>query len=163
MNRGPGGGTGQSPGWVVRDLTGPGLLCTGIGALTAQIDQAAKPPRRLQARRLRACCHRRLVRLTAPGSAPGEVFSRSTLRTGVSRHRRQPGQSLSGCRKPGLSSPQRCIGENSDGFHILVRDSYPASGSGTYGSLMSAGQVEYMLGDFFHTRGYDPKLAPMYA
>ena len=58
----------------------------------------------------------------------------------------------------------RYIQENSDGFRILVRDS-PAPGSGTFGSLISdiARQVEYMLGDFFRDRGYDPKLAPMYA
>ena len=58
----------------------------------------------------------------------------------------------------------RYIEDNSDGFRILVRDS-PASGSGTFGSLISdiAHQVEYILGDFFRSRGYDPKLAPMYA
>jgi AcrR family transcriptional regulator len=59
----------------------------------------------------------------------------------------------------------RYIEDNADGFRILVRDSHPASGSGTFGSLISdiASQVEYMLGDFFRARGYDPKLAPMYA
>ena len=58
----------------------------------------------------------------------------------------------------------RYIEDNSDGFRILVRDS-PAPGSGTFGSLISdiASQVEYMLGDFFRDRGYDQKLAPMYA
>ena len=58
----------------------------------------------------------------------------------------------------------RYIEDNSDGFRILVRDS-PAHGSGTFGSLISdiAHQVEYMLGDFLRDRGYDPKLAPMYA
>jgi AcrR family transcriptional regulator len=57
------------------------------------------------------------------------------------------------------------IEDDSDGFRILVRDSHPASGSGTFGSLISniASQVEYILGDFFRSRGYDPKLAPMYA
>ena len=57
------------------------------------------------------------------------------------------------------------IEDNSDGFRILVRDSHPASGSGTFGSLLSdlATQVEYMLGDWFRSRGYDPKLTPMYA
>jgi AcrR family transcriptional regulator len=56
----------------------------------------------------------------------------------------------------------RYIEDNSDGFRILVRDS---PGSGTFGSLISdiASQVEYMLGDFFRERGYDQKLAPMYA
>src|SRR5260370_36909065 len=59
----------------------------------------------------------------------------------------------------------RYIEDNSDGFRILVRDSHPASGSGTFGSLIGdiASQVEYILGDFFRDRGYDPKLAPMYA
>jgi AcrR family transcriptional regulator len=58
----------------------------------------------------------------------------------------------------------RYIEDNSDGFRILVRDS-PAPGSGTFGSLISdiARQVEYILGDFFRDRGYDQKLAPMYA
>ena len=58
----------------------------------------------------------------------------------------------------------RYIEDNSDGFRILGRDS-PSPGSGTFGSLISdiASQVEYILGDFFRDRGYDPKLAPMYA
>ncbi len=59
----------------------------------------------------------------------------------------------------------RYIEVNADGFRILVRDSHPASGAGTFGSLISdiASQVEYILGDFFRERGYDPQLAPMYA
>jgi hypothetical protein len=59
----------------------------------------------------------------------------------------------------------RYIQENSDGFRILVRDSNPTSGSGTFASLISdiAGQVEYILGDVLKSRGYDPKLAPVYA
>jgi AcrR family transcriptional regulator len=59
----------------------------------------------------------------------------------------------------------RYIEDNSDGFRILVRDSNPASGSGTFASLISdiAGQVEYILADVLKVRGYDPKLAPMYA
>ncbi|MHB1593241.1 MAG: TetR family transcriptional regulator [Streptosporangiaceae bacterium] len=59
----------------------------------------------------------------------------------------------------------RYIEDNSDGFRILVRDSHPASRSGTFGSLIGdmAGQVEYILADVLKTRGYDPKLAPMYA
>ena len=58
----------------------------------------------------------------------------------------------------------RYIEDNSDGFRILVRDS-PSPGSGMFGSLISdiARQVEYILGDFFRDRGYDQKLAPMYA
>src|ERR1700748_1956322 len=59
----------------------------------------------------------------------------------------------------------REIEHNADGFRILVRDSHPASGAGTFGSLISdiASQVEYILGDFFAARCYDPKLVPMYA
>ncbi len=59
----------------------------------------------------------------------------------------------------------RYIQDNSDGFRILVRDSNPSSGSGTFASLISdiASQVEYILGDLLKDRGYDPKLAPMYA
>ena len=59
----------------------------------------------------------------------------------------------------------RYIQENSDGFRILVRDSNPTSGSGTFASLISdiASQVEYMLGDVLESRGYDPRLAPVYA
>ena len=59
----------------------------------------------------------------------------------------------------------RYIEDNSDGFRILVRDSHPASGSGTFASLISdiAGQVEYTLADVLKDRGYDPKLAPMYS
>ncbi len=59
----------------------------------------------------------------------------------------------------------RYIQDNSDGFRILVRDSNPSSGSGTFASLISdiANQVEYILGDVLKGRGYDPKLAPLYA
>ncbi len=59
----------------------------------------------------------------------------------------------------------RYIEDNSDGFRILVRDSPPGSGSGTFSSLISdiASQVEYILGDVLKERGYDPKFAPMYA
>ena len=59
----------------------------------------------------------------------------------------------------------RYIDDNADGFRILVRDSNPGSGTGTYGTLLSdiAGQVEYILADFLSSRGHDPKLAPMYA
>ena len=59
----------------------------------------------------------------------------------------------------------RYIEENADGFRILVRDSNPSSGSGTFASLISdiASQVEYILGDVLKERGYDPKLAPLYA
>jgi AcrR family transcriptional regulator len=59
----------------------------------------------------------------------------------------------------------RYIEENTDGFRILVRDSPPGSGSGTFASLISdiASQVEYILADVLKARGYDPKHAPMYA
>jgi AcrR family transcriptional regulator len=58
----------------------------------------------------------------------------------------------------------RYIQENSDGFRILVRDSNPTSGSGTFASLISdiATQVEHLLADVLKKRGYDPKLAPAY-
>ena len=59
----------------------------------------------------------------------------------------------------------RYIEDDADGFRILVRDSHPASGAGTFGSLISdiASQVEYLLADVLKERGYDPKLAPMYS
>jgi len=59
----------------------------------------------------------------------------------------------------------RYIEDNADGFRILVRDSNPGSGGGTYGTLLSdiAGQVEYIMADFLASRGRDPKLAPMYS
>jgi AcrR family transcriptional regulator len=59
----------------------------------------------------------------------------------------------------------RYIQDNSDGFRILVRDSNPSSGSGTFASLLSdvASQVEYILVTGLKNRGYDPKFAPMYA
>ncbi|KAB8191110.1 TetR family transcriptional regulator [Nonomuraea phyllanthi] len=59
----------------------------------------------------------------------------------------------------------RYIEESSEGFRILVRDSHVASGTGTFASLISeiASQVEDVLADEFAERGYDPKLAPMYA
>jgi AcrR family transcriptional regulator len=59
----------------------------------------------------------------------------------------------------------RYIDDNADGFRILVRDSHPASGSGTFASLISdiASQAEYILADVLRMRGYDPGLAPVYA
>src|ERR1700744_5076995 len=59
----------------------------------------------------------------------------------------------------------RYIEENADGFRILVRDSSPGSGGGTYGPLLAdiAGQVQYIIADFLKSRGRDPKLAPMYS
>ncbi|MCZ7414718.1 MULTISPECIES: TetR/AcrR family transcriptional regulator [unclassified Streptomyces] len=52
-----------------------------------------------------------------------------------------------------------------DGFRILVRDSPVASTTGTFASLISdiATQVEDILGREFGARGFDEKLAPLYA
>ncbi|MBL1090353.1 TetR/AcrR family transcriptional regulator [Streptomyces sp. 9-7] len=52
-----------------------------------------------------------------------------------------------------------------DGFRILVRDSPVAQSTGTFASLISdiATQVEDILGLEFKNRGFDQKLAPLYA
>ncbi|MFD3654153.1 TetR family transcriptional regulator [Streptomyces sp. 24-1644] len=52
-----------------------------------------------------------------------------------------------------------------DGFRILVRDSPVAQSTGTFASLISdiATQVEDILGLEFKARGFEPKLAPLYA
>ncbi|MFD6528991.1 TetR family transcriptional regulator [Streptomyces sp. NPDC060184] len=52
-----------------------------------------------------------------------------------------------------------------DGFRILVRDSPVAQSTGTFASLISdiATQVEDILGMEFKARGFEPKLAPLYA
>jgi AcrR family transcriptional regulator len=57
------------------------------------------------------------------------------------------------------------IEQYTDGFRILVRDSPVAQSTGTFASLISdiATQVEDILGMEFKQRGFDPKLAPMYA
>jgi AcrR family transcriptional regulator len=57
------------------------------------------------------------------------------------------------------------IEESSDGFRILVRDSPVATSTGGFASFISdiARRVEHILGHEFTARGYDPKLAPMYA
>ena len=57
------------------------------------------------------------------------------------------------------------IEEEPDGFRILVRDSPVASSSGTFASLISdiATQVEYVLVREYKARGYDAKLASLYA
>src|SRR4030088_293182 len=54
------------------------------------------------------------------------------------------------------------IEDNADGFRILVRDSHPGSGTGTFGTLLSdiAGQVEYIVADYLSALGHNPKLAP---
>jgi AcrR family transcriptional regulator len=57
------------------------------------------------------------------------------------------------------------IESSTDGFRILVRDSPVTTSTGNFASLISdiASQVEDLLGVHFEHRGYDPKLAPMYA
>lgn len=57
------------------------------------------------------------------------------------------------------------IEESADGFRILVRDSPVASATGSFSSLLNdiASQVEHILGLQFSSRGYDPKLAGLYA
>ena len=57
------------------------------------------------------------------------------------------------------------IEEYTDGFRILVRDSPIPQSTGSFASLISdiATQVEDILGQEFKTRGFDPKLAPLYA
>ncbi|MFC4561946.1 TetR/AcrR family transcriptional regulator [Nocardiopsis mangrovi] len=57
------------------------------------------------------------------------------------------------------------VEESSQGFRILARDSHAASGTGSFASLISdiATQVEHILAEEFRERGYDPKLAPLYA
>ncbi|KNA90822.1 MULTISPECIES: TetR/AcrR family transcriptional regulator [Gordonia] len=56
--------------------------------------------------------------------------------------------------------------ERTDGFRILVRgDSASSRDNATYGSLLNdaISQVEHILAGDFERRGFDPKLAPMYA
>ncbi|MCX4660756.1 TetR family transcriptional regulator [Streptomyces sp. SID4919] len=57
------------------------------------------------------------------------------------------------------------IEEYTDGFRILVRDSPVAQSTGSFASLISdiATQVEDILAGEFKSRGFDPKLAPLYA
>ncbi|MFC4033767.1 TetR family transcriptional regulator [Streptomyces polygonati] len=57
------------------------------------------------------------------------------------------------------------IEQSTDGFRILVRDSPVAQSTGTFASLISdiATQVEDILGREFEQRGFDPKLASLYA
>jgi AcrR family transcriptional regulator len=57
------------------------------------------------------------------------------------------------------------IEQSTDGFRILVRDSPVAQSTGTFASLLNdiATQVEDILGMEFKSRGYDQRLAPMYA
>jgi AcrR family transcriptional regulator len=57
------------------------------------------------------------------------------------------------------------IETSTDGFRILVRDSPVAQSTGGFASLISdaASQVEHILAAEFKSRGFDAKLAPMYA
>lgn len=58
------------------------------------------------------------------------------------------------------------IEENGDGFRILLRNQPAAAAtSGTFAGLLSdvAAHVEYIMVADFKRRGYDTKLAPMYA
>ncbi|SMD14927.1 TetR/AcrR family transcriptional regulator [Kibdelosporangium aridum] len=57
------------------------------------------------------------------------------------------------------------VDTSTDGFRILVRDSPVASSTGTFSSLLSdiASHVEHILGVHFSRRGYDAKLAGLYA
>ncbi|MDP9825611.1 TetR/AcrR family transcriptional regulator [Kineosporia succinea] len=57
------------------------------------------------------------------------------------------------------------IETETDGFRILVRDSPITKQDGGFASLMSdvAGHVEYILGEQFAARGFDPEMAPLYA
>ena len=57
------------------------------------------------------------------------------------------------------------VESSSDGFRILVRDSPVATSTGGFASLISdvASQVEHIMADQLGSRGFDPKLAPMYA
>ena len=57
------------------------------------------------------------------------------------------------------------VESSADGFRILVRDSPVATSTGTFSSLLNdiASQVEHILGVQFGKRGYEPKLAALYA
>jgi AcrR family transcriptional regulator len=57
------------------------------------------------------------------------------------------------------------IEEETDGFQVLVRESPTLSAADNLSSVLNdvAHQVEHILGHEFKTRGYDPKLAELYA
>jgi AcrR family transcriptional regulator len=57
------------------------------------------------------------------------------------------------------------IEEDPEGFTILVRDSPIASSTGTLASVIGdiADQVEHILVEEFETRGFEPKLSPIYS
>jgi AcrR family transcriptional regulator len=57
------------------------------------------------------------------------------------------------------------VEEHTDGFRILVRESPVPSATGNFASVLNevVNQVEPIVADMFKARGYDPKLAPIYA
>ena len=57
------------------------------------------------------------------------------------------------------------IEEEKDGFRLLVRDRPVGTSSGMFASVIGeiASRVEYILASQFKMRGYEPKLAPLYA
>jgi AcrR family transcriptional regulator len=57
------------------------------------------------------------------------------------------------------------IEEETNGFRVLVRESPVMSATGNFVSVLNdvAHQVEHILGAEFKSRGYDPKLAELYA
>src|SRR5256885_1143664 len=57
------------------------------------------------------------------------------------------------------------IEEETDGFRVLVRESPVMAAAGSFVSVVNdvAHQAEHILGAEFKTRGYDPKLAELYA
>jgi AcrR family transcriptional regulator len=57
------------------------------------------------------------------------------------------------------------IEEETNGFRVLVRESPVMSATGNFVSVLNdvAHQAEHILGAEFKTRGYDPKLAELYA
>ena len=57
------------------------------------------------------------------------------------------------------------IEEETNGFQVLVRESPVGSSAGNFISVLNdvAHQVEHILGAEFKARGYDPKLAELYA
>jgi AcrR family transcriptional regulator len=57
------------------------------------------------------------------------------------------------------------IEQETDGFRVLVRESPVMSGTGNFMSVLNdvAHQAEHILGAEFSRRGFDPKLAELYA
>jgi len=57
------------------------------------------------------------------------------------------------------------IESETDGFRVLVRESPVMAATGNFSSVLNdvAHQVEHILGGEFKARGYDPKLAELYA